>query len=231
MIRLLLLVAIIFSIWYWWTTVTRLPKDKRRAFLWRTAFWLVLGISVTLVATGRMHWLGAGLAVLVPLVKGFFTLGLRALPFLNILSRLKTTPSQFRTRSLLVEVNFASRQMDGEILDGKFAGRRLSELNNTELSELSDALKTDDRESFVLLQAYLLRNGQAGEQHQQDNYQSANFSELSAEEAFKILGLEVDASKEDIIKAHKRLMQRLHPDRGGSDYLAAKINAAKDKLV
>ena len=100
-----------------------------------------------------MHWLGAGLAVLVPLVKGFFTLGLRALPFLNILSRLKTTPSQFRTRSLLVEVNFASRQMDGEILDGKFAGRRLSELNNTELSELSDALKTDDRESFVLLQA------------------------------------------------------------------------------
>jgi hypothetical protein len=231
MIRLLLLVAIIFSIWYWWTTVTRLPKDKRRAFLWRTAFWLVLGISVTLVATGRMHWLGAGLAVLVPLVKGFFTLGLRALPFLNILSRLKTTPSQFRTQSLLVEVNFASRQMDGEILDGKFAGRRLSELNNTELSELSDALKTDDRESFVLLQAYLLRNGQAGEQHQQDNYQSANFSELSAEEAFKILGLEVDASKEDIIKAHKRLMQRLHPDRGGSDYLAAKINAAKDKLV
>jgi len=211
--------------------VTRLPKDKRRAFLWRTAFWLVLGISVTLVATGRMHWLGAGLAVLVPLVKGFFTLGLRALPFLNILSRLKTTPSQFRTQSLLVEVNFASRQMDGEILDGKFAGRRLSELNNTELSELSDALKTDDRESFVLLQAYLLRNGQAGEQHQQDNYQSANFSELSAEEAFKILGLEVDASKEDIIKAHKRLMQRLHPDRGGSDYLAAKINAAKDKLV
>ena len=211
--------------------MTRLPKDKRRAFLWRTAFWLVLGISVTLVATGRMHWLGAGLAVLVPLVKGFFTLGLRALPFLNILSRLKTTPSQFRTRSLLVEVNFASRQMDGEILDGKFAGRRLSELNNTELSELSDALKTDDRESFVLLQAYLLRNGQAGEQHQQDNYQSANFSELSAEEAYKILGLEVDASKEDIIKAHKRLMQRLHPDRGGSDYLAAKINAAKDKLV
>jgi len=231
MIRLLLLVAIIFSIWYWWTTVTRLPKDKRRAFLWRTAFWLVLGISVTLVATGRMHWLGAGLAVLVPLVKGFFTLGLRALPFLNILSRLKTTPSQFRTQSLLVEVNFASRQMDGEILDGKFAGRRLSELSNTELSELSDALKTDDRESFVLLQAYLLRNGQAGEQHQQDNYQSANFSELSAEEAYKILGLEVDASKEDIIKAHKRLMQRLHPDRGGSDYLAAKINAAKDKLV
>ena len=81
MIRLLLLVAIIFSIWYWWTTVTRLPQEKRRAFLWRSAFWLVLGASVMLVATGRMHWLGAGLAVLVPVLKGTFAVGLRALPF------------------------------------------------------------------------------------------------------------------------------------------------------
>ena len=57
------------------------------------------------------------------------------------------------------------------------------------------------------------------------------FSDLSNEEALKILGLQPGASKEDIGKAHKRLMQRLHPDRGGSDYLAAKINAAKDQLL
>ena len=49
-------------------------------------------------------------------------------------------------------------------------------------------------------------------------------------EAYKVLGLEPGASKEDVAKAHKRLMQRMHPDRGGSDYLAAKINSAKDKL-
>ncbi|MDB2555048.1 DnaJ domain-containing protein, partial [Porticoccaceae bacterium] len=54
---------------------------------------------------------------------------------------------------------------------------------------------------------------------------------FSTEEAYKILGLEDGASTEEVIKAHKRLMQRLHPDRGGSDYLAAKINRAKDKLV
>jgi len=166
MIRLLLLVAIIFSIWYWWSAVTRLPKEKRRAFLWRTAFWLVLAASVALVATGRMHWLGAGLAVLVPPLKGAFTLGLRALPFLQILSRFKTSPSQFRTQFLAVEVNFSTRQMDGEVLDGEFAGRRLSDLSSEETQKLSDDLRQADRESFVLLQAYLLRNGRGGEQFQ-----------------------------------------------------------------
>ncbi|MDG1820005.1 MAG: DnaJ domain-containing protein, partial [Porticoccaceae bacterium] len=65
----------------------------------------------------------------------------------------------------------------------------------------------------------------------QDGNQANNLSELSEKEAYEILGLEADAPKDDIIKAHKRLMQRMHPDRGGSDYLAAKINAAKDKLV
>ncbi len=231
MIRLLLLVAIIFSLWYWWTTVTRMPQEKRRAFLWRSAFWLVLGASVMLVATGRMHWLGAGLAMLVPVLKGTFAVGLRALPFLQILSRFKTSPSQFRTKSLAVEINFSTRQMDGEVLDGEFAGRRLSELSAEEAQTLSDSLRETDRESYVLMQAYLMRNGRGGDEQFKQDSSSANFSEFSPDEALKILGLESGASKEDIIKAHKRLMQRLHPDRGGSDYLAAKINAAKDLLV
>ena len=225
--RLLLLIAIIFSLWYWWKIVKSLPSEKRRPFLWKTAFWSVLGFSVLLVASGRMHWLGAGLAVLVPLAKGALTLGLRALPFLQILSRFKTSPSQFRTKSLLVQVNFSTREMDGEILQGEFTGKRLSELSPEQLQALAESLKESDRESYVLLQTYLLRNNRGGSQQ---SYQANNLSELSEKEAYEILGLEADASKEDIVKAHKRLIQRLHPDRGGSDYLAAKINAAKDKL-
>ena len=230
--RILLLAAIVVSIWYWWTVVRGLPADKRRSFLWRSAFWSILGLSIILVATGRMHWLGAGLAALIPLAKGAIALGFRALPFLQVLSRFKTSPSQFRTKSLLMEINFANRAMDGEVLDGEFSGQRLSQLSDEQLKQLSESLRSADRESFVLLQAYLMRNGGSGdEQFQQENSSSASFSACSNEEALQILGLESGASKEDIIKAHKRLVQRLHPDRGGSDYLAAKINAAKDQLI
>ena len=227
--RLLLLVAIAFSVWYWWSTVKRLAPEQRRPFFWRTAFWGVLGASIILVATGRMHWLGAGLAALIPICKLVLGFGLRALPILRILSRFKTSPSQFGTGSLKVEINFASKKMDGEVLKGEFTGKRLSELNPEQLKALSEEFRAADRESFVLLQAYLLRNG-TGEQTN-DNYQAGNFSDISNDEAHKILGVEANASKEEIIKAHKRLMQRLHPDRGGSDYLAAKINAAKDQLI
>jgi len=230
--RLLLLVAILFSLWYWWKVFKSLPSEKRRPFLWRTAFWSVLGFSFILVASGRMHWLGAGLAALVPLAKGAFALGFRALPFLQILSRFKTSPSQFRTKSLLVQVNFSTKEMDGEILQGEYSGKKLSELSPEELKSLAESFKETDRESYVLLQTYLLRNNRSGsEQFYQDGNQANNLSELSEKEAYEILGLEADAPKDDIIKAHKRLMQRLHPDRGGSDYLAAKINAAKDKLI
>ena len=54
---------------------------------------------------------------------------------------------------------------------------------------------------------------------------------MSKEEAMEILGLKAGYKDEDVIQAHRRMMQKVHPDRGGSDYLAAQINKAKDTLL
>ena len=66
---------------------------------------------------------------------------------------------------------------------------------------------------------------------QQSNQQAPAQTAMNQKQAYEILGIEPNASREEIIKAHKRMMQKVHPDRGGSDYLAAQINQAKDALL
>ena len=54
---------------------------------------------------------------------------------------------------------------------------------------------------------------------------------MTPEEAAELLGIALNASREEILSAHRRLMQKIHPDRGGTDYLAAQLNAARDCLL
>lgn len=79
---------------------------------------------------------------------------------------------------------------------------------------------------------HLDRFTQQGKAERQSQAQTPGQNgKMSQKEALDILGLKPGASREQILQAHKRIMQKLHPDRGGSDHLAAQINRAKDALL
>ena len=150
--------------------------------------------------------------------------------------------SNVETDYLRMTLDHDSGAMRGEVLRGTFAGRELSDLTLDQLTELLAECRRHDGEAAQLLEAYLDRSqgsdwrGEAGGQGQGPGSQGqarhdASMGSMTAAEACEVLGLEADPSPSDVRAAHKRLMLKLHPDKGGSSYLAAKINQAKDLLL
>jgi DnaJ-domain-containing protein 1 len=125
--------------------------------------------------------------------------------------------------------------MEGEVLAGPLKGRKLSSLNPAELRALHSQCAAAPDQSRVLLEAWLDRLKPEWRQDwggtARNGGGSATGGAMSRDEAYAVLGLKPGASDEDIRAAHRRLMKEFHPDRGGSDYLAAKINQAKDLLL
>ncbi len=137
--------------------------------------------------------------------------------------------STVATPWLEMTLDHGTGETAGLVLQGRFRGRRLAEMALDDLLELLAELRVEDAEGARLLDAYLSRvHPDAGEAAPPPRRQSGG---MSREEALEILGLEEGAGEDAIRDAHRRLMQQLHPDRGGTDYLAAKINAARDYLL
>ena len=139
--------------------------------------------------------------------------------------------SEIRSKYLHMVLFHDTGLMNGTVLDGQYRDIKLSQL---ELAQLIGLLKEiqGDQDSMNLLIAYL-------EREHPDWQSQAGFSKppptsdsnMDEAQALDILGLETSASREDVILAHRRMMQKMHPDRGGSTFLAAKINAAKEHLL
>ncbi len=145
--------------------------------------------------------------------------------------------SSIRTRYLLMKLEHNSGEMTGEVLEGTFRGAALSTLTMEQLLKLAGECSRDE-DSLQILEAYLdrthpeWRSQSAGaEEGWKQNAVSHSDSVMTEAVALEILGLAVGADQDAIVQAHRRLMQRMHPDRGGSDYLAKKINAARDFLI
>jgi len=146
--------------------------------------------------------------------------------------------SHIRTEALEMELDHDSGRMEGRCLKGKFAGRELSALSLPELLDLLDELRAHDGQDAALLEAYLDRRvpGWRGEEDNKAGGETpqpgrARSSRMEVDEAYAVLGLKADARADEIRDAHRRLMKKLHPDQGGSTYLAARINEAKEVLL
>lgn len=229
MSRIIIFAFLIFAGWYFWQYLKSLPPAQRGKIIRSWGFGALLIISLLLVATGRMHWIGAAIAAILPLVKIFASTAYRALPILQLWQRHQGKPSVIKTRGLQVTINFANGQMDGLVLEGPYKDRELRSLDESNLKEQLLFFKEQDRQAYYLLQAYLLRQGHGGFTQEAD--QPPSSAQMTRDEALQILGLEESATTDDIIKAHRRLIQKLHPDKGGNDFLAAKVNLAKITLL
>ena len=143
--------------------------------------------------------------------------------------------STARSAMLEMRLDHDSGAMTGTVLAGAYAGRALETLPRPELLSLGAILRRDDPDGAALLETYLDRRfpgwREAEEGHAQAGRRSAAAGAMTRREAYETLGLQEGASPEEIVRAHRALMKKFHPDRGGSTGLAARVNQAKDVLM
>lgn len=207
------------------------PKTVIRVLRW-TGLGFALVVVVFLMISGRFSWLWIAALGLLPWISRF--------RMLQRMARSARGPSRGRqsrvdTRFVAMSLDHDTGDMDGDVLEGRFSGQRLSDMPLDDVLDLLAEASVDPQSGSVL-QAYLDKmhgdtwreRAEAGGQHYSA---SSSPGPMTAEEAYRILGLEPGASDSDIRRSHRDLMKRMHPDHGGSDYLAAKINEAKETLL
>jgi len=206
----------------------------------------------------NLKWTGiatAGVAIvsliLLPPAREIAALLLPLAMATPLLARVRTILDRYRTPAggqtstvatafLRMTLDHDTGSMEGTILRGQFAGMRLEELGPPELLALLRECRAEDEEGARLLEAYLdrirpdwrdeLAGAGASGAGSSGGPRPAS-GDMSVAEAYAILGLSPGADAEAIKEAHRRLMVKLHPDHGGSDYLATKINRARDVLL
>ena len=227
----------------------------------RALRYVLIGVGATvvllLVATGRFAQLLPLAFLLLPMLMRRRVMANRAKAAAG---PTPGQQSEARTAFLHARLDHDTGAMEVEFTDGPLAGHRCADLDQTTLIAAFQACQEQDPQSAAIIAAYLDRyhgsewrdaaaeDGPAGDNpagNGADGAQSrggtgsgdgrrrtgAVNGRMTEDEALAILGLARGATKQDIKDAHRRLMLKLHPDQGGSDYLAAKLNEAKDMLL
>lgn len=200
----------------------------------RIAAWIRLVGPAILAVTGLVLTLSGRVGV------GIGLLGIATTWFLKTrknagISTAGPRRSYVRSAALEMQLDHDTGEMNGLVLAGQYEGQDLDSLDKHDLIVLMSELMSD-AESCQLLEAYLDRRMPDWRMDPQANpsdgaRQTQSTGTMTEQEAYEILGLGAGAGEADIRDAHRRLMKRVHPDTGGSVFLAARINEAKDILL
>jgi hypothetical protein len=146
--------------------------------------------------------------------------------------------SRAQTATLAMTLDHVTGDVDGDVLAGPFAGRKLSQMSRQECDTLYRDCQLSDADAARMLETYFDRRfagwratGEADADSGSSARRRRAGGEMSEQEAYQTLGLREGASAEEIIRAHRSLMKERHPDHGGTTDDAARINQAKDRLL
>ena len=242
--RLLLLVLLPLMAYYFVKSISQrysLSARQNTALFFVVASLLVVGV---LIAIGRLpaQFILAPIGIAATFLLRMLPTLMRLLPMWHLFKGRATSAakskgeqvSTIRTAHFDMELRHDDGSMEGIVLRGNFAQQKLSSLQLQDLLNLYEEVSLDT-DSAQVLEAYIDRAFPDWREHAQEHHHEGAASEsgsaMTQTLALEILGLDETADKQQVIKAHRGLMQKLHPDRGGSDYLAQKINAARDYLI
>lgn len=241
MARLLIIAIVAFVVWVALRGLLAKKQLTVKQFM-NIYFATLAGLAILFLAfSGRLHPLFAILGAVLPFLWRMVGLIMSGAQFAALLKSLNlnmgrgpsTAPakSEIRSRYIHMVLFHDSGMMEGTVLEGQFKGASLSALTREQLNALL-AEVTEDADSYNLLTAYLDREHEDWNDGRERNAPPGGDSgDMNEAQALDILGLEAGATPADVKDAHRRMMQKVHPDRGGSTYLATKINAAKDFLL
>jgi len=232
---MMLLLGIVAVALLWWLAknYTRADTKVLAKGLKRIAGVAALGMAVLLGIRGRFDM------ALLLVGFGAWALGWNALNIPGPWRKFQQAAGRFsRIRSAMIEmeIDHATGAVEGSVLVGSLAGRRLSSLDPQGLRRLYEECCALDPQGVPLLEAYLDRRFAGWRENAQGDRDTrtrtqAHSGVMTKEEAYQILGLQPGASLDEIRKAHRTLMKKLHPDQGGTAYLAARVNEAREVLL
>ncbi len=196
---------------------------------------LALAAALGLLLLGRFG------AAFVAGAVGFWLLGISGAPswFRSVGRGTANQSSRVRSAMIEMELDHETGRMRGLVLAGPDEGKWLDDLTRPQCESIYALCLTDDPEGARLLEAYLDRRfpgwrpaGEGdGDTGGRGHAAGERAGAMSEDQAYQVLGLQKGAPREAIIRAHRALMQKLHPDHGGSTDLAARVNEAKDVLL